>query len=312
MKTAVLTPNGFEIHKTDVPTIGDDELLIRTDASGICSGDLFVYQNRDSMAARYGRLGHEGSGQIVQMGNDISGFCIGEWVTALTQPVYAEYFVAKPQELVALPAGVEPAYALGEAIACCVHAAGRFGIRPGDRVAVVGCGFMGLVCLQLARYQGAGLIGAFDPVEERLAMAKRFGAAFGYQPGMMTPQAVLETHGPFDIVIEAAGVQSAIDLCTTLVCQHGRLILVGYHQSNGGMRTVNMQQWNYKAIDVVNGHVRRADEKLAAMREGMQLLAQGHVETKPLVTVYAFEEIQAVFEQLERRQPDLLKAVLKM
>ena len=59
------------------------------------------------------------------------------------------------------------------------------------------------------------------------------------------------------MVIEAAGVQSAVDLCTELVTQHGKIILVGYHQSNDGMRNVNMQQWNFKAIDVINGHVRR-------------------------------------------------------
>jgi len=70
-----------------------------------------------------------------------------------------------------------------------------------------------------------------------------------------------------------------------LVGLHGRIVLIGYHQSHGGMRAVNMQQWNYKAIDVVNGHARRVDEKVAAMWQGIDLMQQGHLITVPLGSV---------------------------
>ena len=93
-------------------------------------------------------------------------------------------------------------------------------------------------------------------------------------------------------VIEAAGNQSALDLCPELVAQHGRIILIGYHQSRNGQRTVDMQQWNFKAIDVINGHVRRQDEKVAAMRKGMDLMQQGHINTEPLVSVYDLDDIE--------------------
>ena len=104
--------------------------------------------------------------------------------------------------------------------------------------------------------------------------------------------------------------QSAVDLSTDLVAEHGRIILVGYHQSNNGIRAVNMQQWNYKAIDVINGHVRRADEKLDAMRQGMMMMAQGYIETEPMVQVFPLDDTQKAFEALDQRQEGLLKAVL--
>ena len=51
MKTAVLTEQGFEIQELrQSHEVGDDELLIQTHSSGVCSGDLFVYQNRDTMS----------------------------------------------------------------------------------------------------------------------------------------------------------------------------------------------------------------------------------------------------------------------
>jgi threonine dehydrogenase-like Zn-dependent dehydrogenase len=85
---------------------------------------------------------------------------------------------------------------------------------------------------------------------------------------------------------------------------------VGYHQYNRGMRTLNMQQWNYKSIDVVNGHVRRQDEKLEAMRGGIALLRRGHLQAEPLVTRYALHDIQQAFEDLEARKEGLFKVVL--
>ena len=92
------------------------------------------------------------------------------------------YFTAKPDQLVKLPPEVDPVYALGEAIACCVHAGNRFGTKPGDKVAIVGCGFMGLVCQQLAKIQGAGFILGIDPLRDRQEMSLQLGANQAISP----------------------------------------------------------------------------------------------------------------------------------
>jgi len=312
MKAAVLTTEGFEIQDVDMPIVGDSEVLVKTLACGICSGDVYVYQNRADFAATHNRLGHEASGEVVAIGRNVKTVRPGDRVTSMVSPAYAEYFVDSADRLVRLSPGMNPISALGEAVACCVHAANRFGIKPGDKVVVVGCGFMGIVCLQLAKYQHAGFICAIDPVIERLEMSRQFGAEITYNPTEVSSSEILATHGEFDVVIEAAGVQSAIDLCTWLVAQHGRMVLVGYHQSNNGKRTVNMQQWNYKAIDVVNGHVRRQDEKVEAMRQGMELMRQGHIRTEPLLTPYDLDDVEQAFNDLATHTPGLFKAVLLM
>ena len=311
MKAAVLTKTGFEIHEVDRPTIGPDEVLIKMQACGVCSGDLFVYQNRDDFYQTYNRLGHEASGEIIELGSSVKNFAVGDVVTALSLPAYSEFFVAPTHDIVKLPSNVNPNLALGEAVACCVHAANRFGTRPGDKVAVIGLGFMGQICLQLAKYQGAGEIVAIDPVQERRELAIQFGAAATFDPISTSGEQILEAHGDFNVVIEAAGVQSAVDLSTTLVGLHGKIILIGYHQSNNGLRTVNMERWNYKAIDVINGHVRHQDEKLEAMRQGMELMSKRHLITEPLVRFYDFTDTQKAFADLDGRKPGLLKAVLR-
>jgi threonine dehydrogenase-like Zn-dependent dehydrogenase len=310
MKIAVLNRHGFEVCDRDIPTYGPGEILIKTLACGICSGDLFIYQNRVDLAASHSLLGHEATGVVVGIGRDVTGLAEGHVVTALGMPAYADHLTTPPDQVVKLPPKIDPVTALGEPVACCVHAANRFGTVPGDRVAVVGCGFMGLICLQLARYQGAGFICALDPVADRRDMSRLFGAQVALDPTTTSMEEIVAQHGEFDLVIEAAGSQSALDLCGDLVKEHGRLILVGYHQSDGGLRTVLMQQWNLKAIDVVNGHVRRQDEKVEAMRQGIDLMRQGHVVTAPLVTTYALAEIETAFRDLTTGLAGLFKAVL--
>ena len=307
MRTAILTKDGFSLRDADVPQASADEVLVRTIGCGVCGGDLHVYNVRDSLSERETLLGHEASGVIVDVGENVDDFAVGDRVTAIGG-AYADYFVARPDTLVKLPENVDPLFALGEPLACCVHASDRFGTRPGDRVAVIGCGFMGLICLQLARLQNAAEIVAIDPVAYRRDMALQLGADRALHPD--DAQVEDRNEGAFEVVIEAAGVPSAIDLCTDLVTQHGNIILVGYHESNEGKRTIDMQLWNFKAIDVINGHVRRHDEKMRAMKKGIELLAAGKLVTQPLVLMYALESVEQAFSDFAENKDGLFKAVL--
>ena len=111
-------------------------------------------------------------------------------------------------------------------------------------------------------------------------------------------------------VTEAEDGQAALDLSGDLVLQHGTLVIVGYHESNAGRRDVDIRLWNFKAIDVLNGHVRRMDEKLEAMREGVELMQSGELRTEPLVSLYPLEKVQDAFSDFGAAKEGLFKAVL--
>lgn len=309
MKTPVLTPGGFELRDVPRPGCGAGEVLVRAIGCGVCAGDVTAYAARATVGPDGAILGHEASGIVVEIGAGVDAFAAGDAVTALGGS-YGEYFVVPDVDLVRLPAAVDPRWALGEPIACCVHAMNR--TRPADeqRVAVVGCGFMGLVCMQLARDAGAGFACAIDPIAWRRDAAGRLGADAAHDPADLSAEALIEKYGPFDVVIEAAGAQAALDLCGQIVAQHGRMNIVGYHTSAGGLRTVNMQQWNYKAIEVVNGHIRRSGEKRQAMREGIDLLAAGRLSIEPLVGYYPASRTDQAFGDLLARKEGLFKAVI--
>jgi threonine dehydrogenase-like Zn-dependent dehydrogenase len=303
-----LDRRGFHRNDVPIPVPEKNEVLIRTLSCGICTGDLFAYRNRDRLTEPT-FLGHEGTGVIVENNAKDSTYSVGDVVTSL-HGAYAQYFTDDIDAIAAVPANLDPLRHHGEPVACFVHASGRFGPVPARRAAIIGCGYMGLGCLQMVAISGAGEIVALDIRSERRGKAVDLGAARAVSPDHGSPEEIREEMGEFDLVVEAAGTPSAIDLATALVAQHGRIVLVGYHQSGGGMRNVDMRLWNYKAIDVVNGHIRRQDEKHDAMMTGLERMESGDLKMADLVTPYPHQAVQRAFEDLDSGVPGLFKASL--
>lgn len=309
MKAALLTRSGFEIREVKEPRVGPGEVRVRASACGVCEGDTVQYRKMTKGEKFPSELGHEGSGIIEAVGEGVTGIAVGDRVTAIDGP-YAESFVTRPERLAKVPAGLDPLWAMGEPVACVIHAASRFGIHLGDRVAILGCGFMGLLCLQAARLQGASELCAMDLLDWRLATAEELGADAVLNVEGVDGQTLAKRLGEFDVVIEAVGNQAALEMTWPLVKQHGRVVVIGYHQTNQGLRTVNMERWNFKAIDVINGHVRRDDEKVEAMRRGLELMAAGRLRVEQLVTAYALVDIEKAYQDLMGRKQGLYKVAL--
>ena len=312
MKAAVLSETGFVFEERKLPECGSDQILVRTAGCGVCEGDVFQYVTRmgdPECKQEFIHMGHEGSGVVAAVGTNVREFKKGDRVTSLYGD-YAEYFLAEKQHLARVPDSVDVKTALGEPIACCMSAARRFGVRMGDRVAIIGSGYMGLTCLQLVQLQGAAETVIFDLLDWRLKTAKKLGADSVFNSKDKSPVELLSEHGEFDVVIEATGVQAAVDLGTALLRHHGTLNLVGYHQSNGGIRNVDMKTWNFKALTVINGHVRDEVEKLDAMKAALKLMASGKLDSSALITNYKFTDINQAFLDLKARKIGLYKANL--
>jgi NADPH:quinone reductase len=83
-------------------------------------------------------------------------------------------------------------------------------------------------------------------------------------------------------VVECTGFQDPLDLAGDLVAEGGRLVIAGYHQD--GARSVDLQQWNWKGIDVINAHERSRDRILGGMRAAARALADDAAWTDMLIT----------------------------
>jgi threonine dehydrogenase-like Zn-dependent dehydrogenase len=110
-------------------------------------------------------------------------------------------------------------------------------------------------------------------------------------------------------VIEATGVQSGLDTASSLVAEGGRLVIAGYHQD--GMRTIDLQSWNWRAIEVVNAHERDPLVVVAGMRRAVELTLDGSLDVDALVThTFGLDELEAAFRTASERPPGFVKAVV--
>jgi threonine dehydrogenase-like Zn-dependent dehydrogenase len=202
----------------------------------------------------------------------------GRRAVALCARGYAEFDVADADTVVALPPELDGLPFPGEALACAVNVARRAAPAPDARIAVVGMGFLGTA---VARLLG-------DVTELR----------------RHTP-----VQGEFDVVVEATGTQSGLDTASRLVATGGRLVLAGFHQD--GLRTVDLQSWNWRGIDVVNAHERDPATYVDGMRTAVQLAADGVLDVERLVTHrFPLANVEQAFAAAAARPAGFLKAVV--
>jgi threonine dehydrogenase-like Zn-dependent dehydrogenase len=187
----------------------------------------------------------------------------------------------------------------------------RCDIKPGQFVAVVGVGFLGALLVQLASKAGARVF-ALSRRPFALNVARQCGAeetalldsaeasgkVFDWTGG-----------GGCDQVIEAVGAQSSLDLAGSLVRVRGRLIIAGYHQD--GPRQINLQDWNWRGLDVINAHERDPQVYADGMRQAVDEIASGGIDPALLFTHdYALDEIEAGFRAALRRPDGFLKSLI--
>src|ERR671916_318563 len=310
----LIAPRTSEVVEAPTPDAGPGEVLVRVMASGVCASELHPWA--DGRPEYPHRFGHEPMGVVVAVGPGVSRVCEGDRVTGLFNKAYAELCVAKETELLPVPDGVAEENALGEPLACLVNAQRRTPVELAARVALIGLGYMGLGMLQLLRLRGPSRIVAIDVREESREAAMALGADETYDPSQLPDDYKLTSFGDwesdrgFDVVVEGSGTQPGLTLAGELVRAHGVLSILGYHQ--GGPRQVDVGMWNWKAIDVVNAHVRRRADLMESMRIGLELTAKGLIDLGALVTHrYTLDEVDRAYSDLQQKPPGFIKAVVR-
>ncbi len=258
-------PRSVEMREIPVPEIGDDDVLLAVQAVGICGSDLHMYMGKQSWPVKYPLvLGHEFSGVIAKKGRHVRGFEEGDRVVSETAAVintsssFARQglynldpdrlgfggavdgamtsFVKVPERcLHHIPASL-PFEKAALVEPCCVAYNATLinsRVRPGDTVAIIGPGPIGLLCAMVAKLAGAGHIAVVGiPADaHRLDVAKQLGAhtTLGAK-GEDIPDWVKnfgDGYG-FDLVIDAAGVSATLKLAMEIVRPGGQITKVGW------------------------------------------------------------------------------------
>lgn len=280
------------------------EVLITVDACGVCGSDLNAWRGVPGIEYPLpaGAPGHEVRGTVSQLGPGVQTLTPGDRVTGLAWNGLAESVVARADDLVRLPPGLGDI--LGEPLACAMNVVRRARVEPTARVAVVGFGYLAALCVQLFPDTVQHWIAVSQRAESR-HLARRLGASEAFDFDSV-PGNAWET---FDVVIEAAGVQRALDYASWLVAFNGRLVVAGYHAD--GPRTVNLQTWNWKGIDVINAHERRPAVLVDALQAAVRLADERDLHLDDLHTHrLSLDEAVDAFRLAEERPTGFVKALI--
>lgn len=310
----IIAPRTSEVVCAATPDPGPDEVLVQVTACGVCASELHGWA--EGVPVYPWRFGHEPVGVAARVGADVTGVREGDRVTGLFTQAYAEYCLAPAARLMTVPPGVRDESALGEPMACLVNAQRRTPVELADRVAIIGLGYMGLGMLQLLKLRGPSQLVAIDIRDDARRKSKELGATEAWDIAGIPDRARLtrfadwQSDRGFDVVVEASGTQAGLTLAGELVRAHGVLSILGYHQ--GGDRQVDVGLWNWKAIDVVNAHVRRTADLLESLRIGLELTAAGSIDLGGLVTdVYRLDAVDDAYQALADKPPGFIKAVVR-
>lgn len=310
----LVAPERFELVDVPSPAPGRGQVRVAVEGCGVCASNLPAWRGRPwfSYPLAPGELGHEGWGVVDAVGEGVDGDLVGRRVATISERAYAEHEVVGRDDLVMLPDGLTRAPL--EPFGCLFNILDRAALPPEQPVAVVGLGFIGLGMVRLAARQGVPVI-ALSSNRAALERARGLGA-----------QEVIETAHPEEAaaalgevtrgrgcttVIECTGHQAPLDLAGNIVAEGGRLVIAGFHQD--GPRQVDLQQWNWKGIDVVNAHERSR----ARIRRGMEAAARALSDdpgwVDELVTHrFALAGIGAALEAAGRRPSGFVKAAVLM
>ena len=317
-----------------------EDVIVRIDASGICGSDLHIYHGRVRIEPGF-TIGHEFVGTILEAGEQVTRagpgdrvlgcfhtacgrcfFCMrgsyhvcdakrtfghGANMGAL-QGTQAEQALVPNADLTLrkVPEGVPDEIALfaGDVMGTGYHAIAEGDVRPGDSVAVMGLGPVGLCAVQAAVAAGAGPVVAIDTVQERLNMAAQFGAT----PAHLTEQSPrdlvkqLTAGRGVDVAVDAVGHPDALDLAIRLARKDGTVVAIGVYAERAEvhMGLVWIKGLTLKAGPAnVIGHVDRV----------LAMLAAGSLDPTPLVTHHMpLDEAADAYRLYDRREA--LKIVL--
>jgi len=323
-----------EIREIDQPIIGEEDVLLEVANVGVCGSDLHQWTADHSWPVNYPVvLGHEFGGHIVEVGSRVKGWKEGDRVVSETAAVID---VNNPMSRIGLynldPTRKGFGYGVNGAMTrfvkvparclhkvpdqipfehacltepCCVAYSAvveNTGLKPGDRVVVLGPGTIGILCAAMARLCGAQVaIVGLEADKHRLDIAKQYGCEAII--GDATEWAFKRDGLGADCVIDAAGSSITLKIAMQLVRPNGKITKVGWGAQPLGFNLDPLVQKNIRLQGSFSHNWPTWERVLA-------LLASGQLDVKPIIGgVWPITEWHTAFEKMHTGE--IVKSVLK-
>jgi L-gulonate 5-dehydrogenase len=345
MKAAILYDD-VKIRPSDAPDprIGPDEVLVASGYAGICGTDLHVYRGEFKGRVQYPAiLGHEFGGTIEQVGAQVRDYRVGDRVVVdpilschhceacLTGHInacrtlkllgidvdggFGQYVAVPTDRLIRLPDEIPMAHApMVELYAIGHHVLNRGMVQPGETIAILGAGKVGLSVLDvLCHSAGPALAISTDIHASRLEIARKLGAEYTIDVTQEDPVArVLDiTHGEgVDCVIETIGhyhtfegQDAPLEQAVQMIRNGGRIVTVGLGEQRSDIY--------FKAFVLKEAVLIGSRVTMGEFPRAIRLMRKGLLHPELLIThQIAMRDVPAAFDKVDREEPETLKIVL--
>lgn len=341
MKTTMLqevmtAPKEIIFQEVPIPEPANNQLLLKIRRIGICGSDIHVYHGLHPFTKYPVTQGHEVSGEIVKLGADVKNFQIGQKVTVEPQ-VYcgecypcthgkynlcenlkvmgfqttgtaSEFFAVDASKVTPLPDDMSfDDGAMLEPLAVTVHAAKRFPDIKGAKVAILGCGPIGILLAQSAKALGAEKVLITDVSDVRLELAKKVGVDFTVNTRNKDfGDAMVEVFGKdkADVIYDCAGNDITMGQAIKYARKGSTIILVAVF---GKMANVDLAVLNDHELDLNTSMMYTHVDYLDAIK----FVNEGKIQLAPLQTKhFPFKEFLAAYQYIDANRETTMKILI--
>ncbi|KAJ7572879.1 NADP+-dependent D-mannitol dehydrogenase [Mycena floridula] len=328
-------PYKFNVVKVPVPSVGDDDILIKVSCCGICGSDSHFLSGLASNLAPYPvHPGHEVVGVIADVGKSVTGFSKGDrcvadpiltckrcffclrgqgqicdnikvlGMTAGMGGGFSEYVVVPTSQVHKIFKLTDEEAALIEPMSCAVHGVDVLNLPSGSEALVLGAGPSGLMFAQLLKLNGASKVVLASNKGFKMDTAKKLNIADEYLEldrndphGQWSQVREKYPHG-FDAVIEATGGKQVLGIAPTFVRKGGALLLYALHGAE-----VRLEDWDPSHLLWNEIRILMAFVQANTFPRAIAYLESGRIKVKGIVThAYPIKEFQKAVDALSNKE----------
>ena len=338
LQQVMTQPGVIEFREIDVPKPAGNQVLVKIMKIGICGSDIHVYHGEHPFTTYPVTQGHEVSGEIVELGSEVTGFFVGQKVTIEPQ-VYcgscypcrhgkynlceelkvmgfqttgtaSEFFAVDASKVTPIPQ--EMSYEEGamiEPLAVAVHGVKQMGDVRGMKIAVIGAGPIGNLVAQAAKGMGAEKVMITDVSDLRLKKAEECGIDVCVNTRNKDfGEALVEAFGPdkADVIYDCAGNNITMGQAIKYARKGSVIVLVAVF---AGMAQIDLAVANDHELDIKSTMMYRHDDYVDAIR----LVQEDKVHLKPLISkTFPFKEYLDAYKYIDENRETTMKVIISV
>ena len=339
MRQEVMTNPGEIIFRdVPVPEVGPDQVKIKMMNIGVCGSDIHVYHGKHPFTKYPVTQGHEVSGEVVELGKNVSRLKVGQKVTVepqvtcgkcypcrhgkynlceelkvmgfQTTGMASEFFVVDESKVTELPENMSYVHgAMIEPLAVAVHGVKQMGDVAGLKIAVLGAGPIGNLVAQTAKGMGAEKVMVTDVSQLRLDIASKCGVDVCVNTKNVDfGDAMIEAFGPdkADVIYDCAGNNITMGQAIKYARKGSVIVLVAVF---AGMAEVDLAVANDHELDIKSTMMYRHEDYIDAIR----LVNEKKVNLEPLVTKqFPFEQYLDAYKFIDEHREEAMKIIINV